>query len=73
MNKLLFIIPSASGGGNPLCSLSQPPLSLVLHHPELVIIPQTVINLVSDVRASPAPGTILVMTDLGLKIVIISS
>ena len=72
MNKSLFIVPRAGSGGNPLSSLPQPPFPLVLHHPQLVILPQTVINLVSDVGTPPAPGTVLVMTDLGLKSVIIN-
>ena len=71
MNKSLFIVPRASGCGSPLCSLPQPPLPLVLHHPQLVILPQTVINLVSDVGTPPAPRTVLVMTYLSLQIVTI--
>ena len=85
-NRLsLLLVPGGLAGCDPLGPLPQPPLPLVLHHSQSVVLPQTVVhlhqsevsnmirsaseivNLVLNVRAAPAPGPVLVMTNLCLE------
>ena len=65
---LLLIALLTPCTSNPLGPLSQASLSLILHHPELVVLPQAVVHLVTDVVASPpTKRDIVVMTNLGLS------
>ena len=45
-NRLsLLLVPGGLAGCDPLGPLPQPPLPLVLHHPQSVVLPQTVVHL----------------------------
>ena len=63
----LLLLVSAPSSCNSLGPLSEPPLPLVLHHPEPVVLLQTVLSLVTDVIAPPSERTVFPMADFGLK------
>ena len=64
--SLLFISPS--GSSNPLGSLPETSLSLVLHHPEFVVLLQAMLGLVPDVVAPPAERAVLPVANFSLQL-----